>query len=370
MNIDYSLFPNLDGNLGQNKVKIPDGIVVTWPDGDILVGNFVYKNGIVSALVDTKALIANDSKTTTIPYDYFDVTFESIKEGDMTFIQGERCKYFTVSYVTDEDSNGEDDDGGSGSTPDSGDLTYTDLESLTLTASEFIDTQMVPPTNLLFKIDHKIEQGTVSDVNHALIFFRTSDTNFVSEGLPIYFIDSRYLYFLCKYSLSNTQPSPPPSIDYNRHVMMRVEDTIGNEVPAGYNSVKFENENTGWGAMPFNMNASLLPTFSGVIENFPISETLLINSMNKTVESGCNITHYSIKLYSGSYDDSSLIADMRPVQASNGQKGLYCNVRKIFMPVQTATGTAATTYSLRNNSPTIEEIIRMIAEEKGISLEA
>lgn len=222
MNLDYSLFPNLDGNLGQNKVKIPDGVNVQWPDGDILVGNFVYKNGIVSALVDTKALIANDSKTTTIPYDYFDVTFESIKEGDMTFIQGERCKYFTVSYVTDEDSDGEDDDGGSGSTPDSGDLTYTDLESLTLTSSEFIDTQMVPPADLLFKIDHKIEQGTVSDSNHAIIFFNTSDTNFVTEGLPIYFIDSRYLYLLCKFSLSNTSPSPPPTIDYQRHVMMRV----------------------------------------------------------------------------------------------------------------------------------------------------
>ena len=121
--------------------------------------------------------------------------------------------------------------------------------------------------------------------------------------------------------------------------------------------------------MPFDLNASMLPSLGGVVKNYPISETFLINSMNKNAITGCNITHYSIKLYSGSYDDSSLIADMRPVQASNGQKGLYCNVRKIFMPVQTATETAATTYSLRNNSTTIEDIVRMIAEEKGITLE-
>lgn len=97
MNIDYSLFPNTDGNLGKTKVKIPDGTTVTWPDGDALVGHFIYKDGELCGFVDTGALIANDSKTTIINYDYFDIELP-FTEGEISITRGERSKYFNVRY--------------------------------------------------------------------------------------------------------------------------------------------------------------------------------------------------------------------------------------------------------------------------------
>ena len=101
--IDYTLWPNANGTLGQNKVAIPDGVTVQWPEGDALVENFVYKDGLISGFVDTMALIANESKTSTIPYDYVNIRLDSIGEGDMTITGGERTKYFTVRYVTSND---------------------------------------------------------------------------------------------------------------------------------------------------------------------------------------------------------------------------------------------------------------------------
>ena len=97
-NLQNSIWPNEGGTLGQIKVQIPDGINTTWPEGDALVGNFVYKNGKLVGFVDTKALIANDSKTTTFPYDYVNIQVDKSLEGVMTFNKGERTKYFTVTY--------------------------------------------------------------------------------------------------------------------------------------------------------------------------------------------------------------------------------------------------------------------------------
>lgn len=97
--IDFTLYPNLNGQLGQNKVQIPDGVTTFWPDGDALVGNFVYKNGKLVGFVDTKALISNDAKTTTIPYDYFNSEFENVRENSVKFNLGERCKYFTLKMM-------------------------------------------------------------------------------------------------------------------------------------------------------------------------------------------------------------------------------------------------------------------------------
>ena len=99
MNIDYTLWPNTDGNLGNIKVQIPTGIGDDkWPEGDALVHNFVYKDGKLAGFVDTKALTVNDSKSTIINYDYVNIHLDSIKEGDITFNRGERSKYFTVTY--------------------------------------------------------------------------------------------------------------------------------------------------------------------------------------------------------------------------------------------------------------------------------
>ena len=106
-NIDYTLWPNAGGTLGQNKVQIPDGIITTWPEGDALVGNFVYNKGNLVGFVDTKALIANESKSTTFPYDYVNIQVDKSLEGVMTFNQGERTKYLTISYAESGNSSDE-----------------------------------------------------------------------------------------------------------------------------------------------------------------------------------------------------------------------------------------------------------------------
>ena len=103
-NIDYSLWPNAGGTLGQIKVQIPDGINTTWPEGDALVGNFVYKDGKLAGFVDTKALTVNDSKSTIIDYDYFDIELP-FTEGEITITRGPRSKYFNVRYSVSNDDN-------------------------------------------------------------------------------------------------------------------------------------------------------------------------------------------------------------------------------------------------------------------------
>ena len=95
--LQNSIWPNPDGNLGKKKVKIPDGVNTFWPDGDALIGNFVYNDGELVGFVDTKSLIVNDSKSTIIDYDYVDFTLH-FSDGEMTISRGARSKYFKVSY--------------------------------------------------------------------------------------------------------------------------------------------------------------------------------------------------------------------------------------------------------------------------------
>ena len=112
-NIDYRLWPNTDGNLGNIKVQIPTGIGDDkWPEGDVLVGNFVYKDGKLAGFVDTAALILNDTATTTINYDYIDIYLPNIYEEELTVNRGERSKYFNVRYNIHVDGEGEGEEGG------------------------------------------------------------------------------------------------------------------------------------------------------------------------------------------------------------------------------------------------------------------
>ena len=104
MNIDYTLWPNIDGNLGNIKVAIPDGVNVAWPEGDALVQNFVYKDGLISGFVDTEALTVNESKSTIINYDYFDIELP-FTEGEIAITRGPRSKYFNVRYSVSNDDN-------------------------------------------------------------------------------------------------------------------------------------------------------------------------------------------------------------------------------------------------------------------------
>ena len=104
MNIDYTLWPT-NGQLGSTNITIPTN-AEDWPAGDALVGNFVYDKGNLVGFVDTKALVANESKSTTFPYDYVNITVDGSLEGVMSFNQGERTKYFTVTYTTSPNTDG------------------------------------------------------------------------------------------------------------------------------------------------------------------------------------------------------------------------------------------------------------------------
>ena len=98
MNTDYTLWPNTDGNLGNIKVKVPTGSGNNqWPEGDTLLGNFVYKDGKLVGFVDTQALIPNDSRSTIINYEYVNITVP-FAENEMVFNRGGRNKYFIVRY--------------------------------------------------------------------------------------------------------------------------------------------------------------------------------------------------------------------------------------------------------------------------------
>lgn len=108
MNIDYTLWPNTDGNLGNIKVKVPTGSGNNqWPEGDTLLGNFVYKDGKLVGFVDTKALIPNDSRSTIINYEYVNITVP-FAEGEMTINRGPRSKYFNVRYGISVEGDGEE----------------------------------------------------------------------------------------------------------------------------------------------------------------------------------------------------------------------------------------------------------------------
>jgi hypothetical protein len=101
-NLQNSIWPNAGGTLGQNKVQIPTGTdndTIKWPTGDALVGNFVFNKGKLVGFVDTKALIANDSKTTTFPYDYVNIQLDKSLEGVMTFNGCAKPEYLIITYT-------------------------------------------------------------------------------------------------------------------------------------------------------------------------------------------------------------------------------------------------------------------------------
>lgn len=94
MNINYDLW-----NTTGESITIPDGVTTFWPAGDALVQNFVYNKGHLVGFVDTKALVTNESKSTTFPYDYVNITVDKSLEGVMTFNPGERTKVSIVNYA-------------------------------------------------------------------------------------------------------------------------------------------------------------------------------------------------------------------------------------------------------------------------------
>lgn len=96
-NIDYTLWPT-NGQLGSTNITIPTN-AEDWPAGDALVGNFVYNKGHLVGFVDTKALVANESKSTTFPYDYVNITVDKSLEGVMTFNGCAKPEYLIITYT-------------------------------------------------------------------------------------------------------------------------------------------------------------------------------------------------------------------------------------------------------------------------------
>ena len=167
MNIDFTLWPNPDGELGVNKVTIPTGTGDdTWPDGDALINNVVYKDGKISGFVDTKALTVNESKSTIFPYDCVNIQVDKSLEGVMTFNKGERTKYFTITYTGSSNS---------GETFDFViiDFNTTDQETIDTvrTAKRVVDNKLYDADdNLIGTIDtSKIEVGGIIDEEIPLV---------------------------------------------------------------------------------------------------------------------------------------------------------------------------------------------------------
>ena len=67
--------------LGTNKVDIS---TVEWPTGDKIITPFVYQNNKLVGFCDTKAMTVSGNTTITMPYQYIDVKFTSIGEGELT----------------------------------------------------------------------------------------------------------------------------------------------------------------------------------------------------------------------------------------------------------------------------------------------
>ena len=95
--LQNSIWPNDDGNLGNIKVQIPDGINVKWPEGDALFGNCVYQNGKLVGFVDAKALTVNSSGSTTINYDYVNIELPFAKDA-MVINRGPHSKYIFIKF--------------------------------------------------------------------------------------------------------------------------------------------------------------------------------------------------------------------------------------------------------------------------------
>ena len=93
MKIDYDLW-----NTTGESITIPTN-AEDWPAGDALVGNFVYNQGKLAGFVNTSALVANSSSSTTFPYDYVNIQVDKSLEGVMTFNGSDRTKYLTVTYT-------------------------------------------------------------------------------------------------------------------------------------------------------------------------------------------------------------------------------------------------------------------------------
>lgn len=122
-----SIWPNPDGELGKIKIGMPDGHEKSWPEGDTLLNNCVYKEGKLTGFIDNKSLINNISKTTTFPYRYVDISLDKSLKATLTVNENPDCECKIINYTNLF-------------VPEN----YKRLEYLESTGNQFINTGWVP----------------------------------------------------------------------------------------------------------------------------------------------------------------------------------------------------------------------------------
>ena len=208
--LQNSIWPNAGGILGQIKVQIPTGTAsdtIKWPQGDALVHNFVFNKGKLVGFVDTKALIANSSKTTTFPYEYVNISLPSIAEGEMTY-NYDQCAYFVLNgKVLKGDIPTNEDDVPSDDELEIITKKYTGCKTLA-------DIMAVDPDYLTNDIVDGVwteglgdlEQGNNGKWNEGMFYWNLALTSFTSDLSSL--TDGRYMFYKCENLKSFTSDLP------------------------------------------------------------------------------------------------------------------------------------------------------------------
>lgn len=150
-----------NGQLGSTKFTMPTN-PEDWPSGDALIGNFVYSEGELVDFIDTKALIVNESKTTTINYDYVNIELP-FAEDAMTINRGPRNKYLIIKFNDEEVEEG---------------IVYVRFED------------MSEETKSMFRSAYKVIDNVLYDINGNVI--GEFDTNTIKTATNIPFDDEDF----------------------------------------------------------------------------------------------------------------------------------------------------------------------------------
>ena len=283
--LENSIWPNAGGTLGEIKTQIPDGVTIKWPDGDALVGNFVYQNGKLVGFVDTKALTVNDSGSTTIDYDYTNIELP-FAEDAMTINRGPRSKYLFIKFNDKE--------------VEEGDI----LDSITL-----VDT-----------LDLKIAANSsqIPEAGSEYI-----DSLIIGDEVEFKFDTDEYLLWTTK---NNTMSTPA--------IMNSSILGIGNKNCDNHLDLIFDNDsNITKNYCKYTFTESC-PGGSGAT-TIQLPNTAFIEGEGMCL---AGIRYLSLPeegIAKLKYLKIDNLVDMVPAVHKDGRKGMYCKIRNIFIPVKT-----------------------------------
>ena len=309
MNIDYTLWPNAGGTLGQIKVQIPTGDANDpWPEGDALVHNFVYQNGKLVGFVDTKALILNESATTTFPYDYVDISLPSIQEGTLTINRGERCKYLNVKmYRADWLPDG-----------------FTELEYLESSGTQYFLLDYQFTTNSGISADVQLTDSRLTQNNYYLYFynllFNINDRLYVGlNGAANYIHNDEY---------------------GNHGSLLKAYSSDGRY------SFKYNYKNSKEKVLTTSEGTKTQATTANYVKG---STKFPLFTLWREVEQTSSPYSHSQRVYSLQFTQGDVITkDLVPVLNAEGEAGLYDKINKTFIP-NTGSGTFGYRIKFTNN---------------------